>query len=437
MTRNKNLPVRILFTALVTAVSLTLANLPAPGINREYLSSLFSAYSMLGYMDTLSGGSLSQLGIAGFGISTYITASIILQLAGILFPSMDRVRRGYHGKKVMERAGLILALCFTFAGGLGLSLTLGDSGLYTSYDALHVSLSIGGWMAGTFLVVVLALMVEDYGIGNGVSLVLCANILSRLPSQVVDAVTSAESPLFSGCVLVAAAFLLYLAVAYLAGGKLPVPIAQNRKQAASYNASPVLPVPVNIANVLPVVYATSLLSLPAMAAEGLGLATEDGILAEVLDAISLTAWYDASRWYDFAGPALYLILLWAFTAFASQMAFNPAEIAENMKKNGDVVPGVAPGEDTRACFELGRRAMVTLSFFFLAAVTLLPDLACAKAGISGISFFGTSMVIVYSVLKDLRMRVSAGRAFAGRRAMIFRERRHSIEENQERTATQD
>lgn len=405
---------KVLFTMFVLLINIALTNIPVPGLNSDFFSSLFQSTSMFGFMDTLSGGSMSQLGISGFGISSYISASIIIQLLGVLVPRIEKVsRNGYHGKEFIQKVNFLLALAITLAGSIALAISCGKMGLYINYKPAYVVLSILCWFLGSFVVIFLALKVEDYGIGNGISLILTVNILSRIPGQIRNtyaSISGNSNKYMLVAVITVMVFLLYLAAAYLQTGKLNVPIKQNRKQTSIYNSDDVLPIPVNIANVLPVVYAASIISLPLMAVSLLNIDT-NGTMDKLLSALTSTNWYNPTSWYHIAGLLLYLALIVIFGFFCSQLSFNSAEIADNMRKNGDVIKGVTPGDATIQYLEKRRVVMTAINLIFLFLIAVVPDAVCARLGLTQLNFLGTSMIIVISTLNDLFLRIRAATVY--------------------------
>lgn len=400
---------KIAFTIAVLFVSVTLANIPVPGINTTYLNGFFSSSSILSFMDTLSGGALSQLSIASFGVSSYISASIILQLLSVMFPFIEKYRKGYHGKKIMQRANFLIAMAITLVSAVSLSLTCRNAGLYIRQDTASVVISVISWLVGSAIVMSLALKVEDYGIGNGLSLILSVNILSRLPAQIRSEYVSLPAGreryfMIAGIVLIL--LLMYIMVVYLQSGKLQIPIIQNRKNKSLYNDDVYLPMPVNIANVLPVVYASSIIALPQFIVSLFDISTNHYI-ERILECLSSNYWYEPERWYHVGGLFLYIILTVVFGIFCSQLSFNAPEVAENMKKNGDVIKSIKPGEETVEYLEKRRIILTYINVFFLCAITIIPDMVFVKMGITQLSFIGTSMIIVCSSFNDMAHRIRA------------------------------
>lgn len=409
MNKDNRMLQKIAFTIAVLFVSVTLANIPAPEINTTYLNGFFSNSSILSFMDTLSGGALSQLSIASFGVSSYISASIILQLLSVMFPFIEKYRKGYHGKKVMQRASFLIAMAITLVSAVSLSLTCRNTGLYIRQDTASVIISVISWLVGAAIVMLLALKVEDYGIGNGLSLILSVNILSRLPAQIRSEYVSLPAGreryfMIAGIVLIL--ILMYIMVVYLQSGKLQIPIIQNRKNKSLYNDDVYLPMPVNIANVLPVVYASSIIALPQFIVSLFDISTNHYI-ERILECLSSNYWYEPERWYHVGGLFLFIILTVVFGIFCSQLSFNAPEVAENMKKNGDVIKSIKPGEETVKYLEKRRIILTYINVFFLCAITIIPDMVFAKMGITQLSFIGTSMIIVCSTFNDMAHRIRA------------------------------
>lgn len=409
MNKDNRMLQKIAFTIAVLFVSVTLANIPAPEINTTYLNGFFSNSSILSFMDTLSGGALSQLSIASFGVSSYISASIILQLLSVMFPFIEKYRKGYHGKKVMQRANFLIAMAITLVSAVSLSLTCRNTGLYIRQDTASVVISVISWLVGAAIVMLLALKVEDYGIGNGLSLILSVNILSRLPAQIRSEYVSLPAGreryfMIAGIVFIL--ILMYIMVVYLQSGKLQIPIIQNRKNKSLYNDDVYLPMPVNIANVLPVVYASSIIALPQFIVSLFDISTNHYI-ERILECLSSNYWYEPERWYHVGGLFLYIILTVVFGIFCSQLSFNAPEVAENMKKNGDVIKSIKPGEETVKYLEKRRIILTYINVFFLCAITIIPDMVFAKMGITQLSFIGTSMIIVCSTFNDMAHRIRA------------------------------
>lgn len=402
-------------------VSILLANIPVPGVDSGYLSEYFQTYAALGYINTLSGGAMARLSISGFGISSYISASILLQLLYFIFPSLGK-ESGYHGRNRIKKMTIALSVAITLVGALTLSYTFGREGLYFHYDIIHVVISCASWLAGTGLIIWMALKIDDHGVGNGISIILAVNILMSLPQQIsVSLAQSTEYPAALG-ILCAVVCLSYIAAIYLQRGRIDVPIRIGRKERSVYNDDAVMPIPVNIVNVLPAVYASAIITLPTIIVAISGIRVS-GIGSAILNALTAENWYDPTHWYDLMGLVLYVILLAAFGTFCSHMMFLPEEIADNMRRQGDVIQSVAPGDATVRNLKKRQKALTVINVIFLGVFTILTDLICVRIGLSQITFLGTSLIIIVSTLCDVQFSIQAAAIHQRKRYHLFYMRR--------------
>lgn len=412
--KEKRLRKKLYFTVLILLICSAMTAIPVYGINVTYLDMLFGNSSMFTFLDALSGGAMARLSISGFGVSAYITASIVLQVISLIFPQIERIRKeGESGRKYMERVQLILAMAFTLVGSISLAIMCQRGNIFVHNNLLSIIIAVCSWMVGAFLTIYLAQKINDYGIGNGITLLLGINILSRFPSSVVmflqnhvvNAANTTAAILYA-LGLVLGVLLFYLITVYLERGILQVPLVQSKKQSSILNTNGYVPMPVNIASVLPVVYASSLLALPNMFVSIFGIETE-GVVSKLLATLDSTNWYTFERWYYPAGLILYILLIIFFGFVSSRMSFSAEELADNMKKNGDVIANVKPGEETIRFFEKRRLVLTTLNILFLLIIVILPEVICSLLGIGGFSFIGTSLIIVIAMLTDTGLKLRA------------------------------
>lgn len=411
--KEKGLRKKVYFTLFVLAVACAMTQIPVFGLNSSYMKELFASTSVLTFVDSLSGGSLSNMSVAGFGITSYITASILLQLIAVIFPQLENIRKdGEQGKRLMERITFVTALIFTATSGTALAIGFGRNGMFVEYSARYIILAVISWLIGTFIIVFLGQKVEDYGIGNGITMILAFNILSRIPYNVIDFYhSSAEGKsvfvtigIFA--ILIASLYVFYVIAVYLQMGVINIPLKQTRKQASAVNTDGSIPINVNIANVLPVIYASSLISFPALIVALFRIET-NAVWTEIIAALTSSNWYNPTKWYHIAGFVAYIVLIVGFGFFSSELSFSPDEIADGMKKNGNVIPGINPGADTVAFLEKRRKVMSILNVSFLLVIAIVPDAICALLGIHSFTFLGTSLIIVINMLFDTSLRMRA------------------------------
>lgn len=419
-TRNK-----VLYTVLVLLIVNFLVQLPIFCIKSNYLEYLFSSTSVLTFMDSLSGGSMSKLSVAGFGITSYITATIIIQLAAVIFPKIEKIRKsGESGKKLMKKIEFAFAMVMTFISGLSMAIAYGRNGLFIKFTPFYVCVALLCWLVGSAIVILLAQSVEEKGIGNGISLILCFNILSRIPNNIQEYIATyaigkgmLKALVYVGG-LVVALYIFYVIAIYLQCGVLNVPLLQTKKSVSVMNDEGSVPVSVNISNVLPVIYASSILAMPQLIALFFGIQTK-GKAAKLIDMLTTSNWYAPTKWYHLVGLAVYVICIIAFSFFASRLSFSSEELADSMKKNGDVIPGVKPGSETVAFFERRRKVMSLINVLFLLVIALLPDFICTRLGLIHFTFLGTSLIIIVSCLFDTALRLRAASIHNDRHYSLF------------------
>lgn len=424
----KQLRKKILFTLVVLAVSQFLVRVPAYGIDTSYFKSVFGNGRIFGFASMLTGGSLENLSLGTFGITSYITASIMLQLFCIVVPRLETIRRdGEYGRKWYQKAEYALTAVLTIGGSIALAISAAKMGLYTDNNVRSYVLSIAGWIIGGLIIVTLGKMVEDHGIGNGISLILACNILYSIPEdlsiyyfETMEGVSLGMAAR-NGVVILAAVFVFVFIAVWLQYSEIRVPVRQSKKQVDDVGYCPYIPIPASMANVYPVIYASTILSLPGILSTifsytgaGRGQAWQN-----ILSICNSSNWYNPEHAWQSCGLLVYIGLLVVMGFYSSMMVFTPAEIADNMKKNGDTIEGVSPGKDTEIYFNRRRRVMSSVNVVVLAVLVILPDLACAKAGIAQFSFVGTSMVIVVSTLKDTVIRLKGSILAEGKMDNLF------------------
>lgn len=423
--KEKKLRKKVYFTIFVLAVASALTYIPVFGINKSFLASLFAETDVLNFMDSISGGSLSNMSVAGFGITSYITASIIIQLLAVIFPKIEGIRKdGERGHKIMEKATFAGGMAFTVVSGTFLAVGFGKNGLFVEYSPLYVVCAVLSWIIGSFIIMFLGQAVEEHGIGNGITMILGFNILSRIPHNITDYFRQNVSgkqtvtAVSYAAGLVIFLYLFYVVAVYLNKGVLNIPLKQTRKQASASNDDGIIPVGANISNVLPVIYASSIISIPSLVTALTGAGT-DGVWKAVTSAFSSGNWYNPSEWYHIAGFVVYILMVAGFGLFSSELSFSPDEIADSMKKNGNVIPGVNPGKPTVAFLNRRRKVMSMVNVAFLILIAVIPDFICSVAGIGSFTFLGTSLVIIISMLMDTATRIRAMSIHNDKRFVLF------------------
>lgn len=392
---------KVFYTVLVVFVSLVLSHIPVYGIKSDILSGVFSDRSMLSFTDILSGGSLSQLAVGGFGVTSMITASIIVQLAGVIFPKIEKYRSdGETGRRLFDKIELIMAVAITLL--VSLVITVAGSNYY-ELNGFMKAIPVVEWLIGTVVIVKLAQSVQDHGIGNGQTLILAANIASRVPSEILKRIIS-DQPISNVLILSAVLLVTIVFAILLQSGFVSVKIQQTNKPVSIMNSEGIIPVPVSMSSVLPLIYASAIVSLPALVSSFTG--KEDGILGYIMLFTTQSYWYNPSTWQNVVGFAVYILLVFLFSVYASKLSFSAPDIANRMRERGDVIPGVRPGEETEQYLDKRRRKLSIISAVLIIIVAILPDFVFAKLNITGFSFMGTSLIILMAAFYDLRLRIT-------------------------------
>lgn len=423
--KDRRLRNRLLYTLFVIAVCTAIAQIPVYGISSTYMSAIFSKTSVTGFMNAMSGGALGRMSMGGFGITSYITASIIIQLATVIFPSLETLRRdGERGKRIFEKVEFWLSMAITLFGGILVAVGFGRNGLFTTYDLLTVIIAVVQWMIGAYIIIKLAVAVEDHGIGNGPTLILGFNILSGIPSSVISffqssILTHKGMKLYGAIGIFAVAMIvIFLLAVYLQTGMDNIPLKVSGKKASVISADGRIPVSVNIANVLPVIYASTLAGLPYIIVTLMGV-KQKGAVKTLVDMTTSTNWYAPTKWTHVAGLIIYLLLFVWFAYYSADLAFSAEEIADTMRKNGDVIPGVEPGDATIRYLKKRKNVMTFLNIIFLLLIVTLPDAVCTWLNISSLSFVGTSLIIVISMIYDEHLRLRAACISSSRKFDLF------------------
>lgn len=407
---------KVFYTVLVVFVSLVLSHIPVYGIKSDILSGVFSDRSMLSFTDILSGGSLSQLAVGGFGVTSMITASIVVQLAGVIFPKIEKYRSdGETGRRLFDKIELLIAVAITLL--VSLVITVVGSNYY-ELDGFMKTIPVIEWLIGTVVIVKFAQSVQDHGIGNGQTLILAANIASRVPAEIVKRVVS-EQPISSILILSAVLLITIVFAILLQSGFVSVKIQQTNKPVSIMNSEGIIPVPVSMSSVLPLIYASAIVSVPALVSSFTG--KEDGILGYIMLFTTQSYWYNPSTWQNVVGFAVYILLVFLFSVYASKLSFSAPDIANRMRERGDVIPGVRPGEETEQYLDKRRRKLSIISAALIIIVAILPDFVFARLGITGFSFMGTSLIILMAAFYDLRLRITGLLKQHNKKYSLFKE----------------
>jgi len=404
--RDKNLRNRIFFVLGALVVFRLLASIPIPGVNLERLNDFFSNNQFLGLLNIFSGGGLSNLSIVMLGVSPFITASIIMQLATMMFPKLKQLyhEEGEAGRKKFSQYSRLLTIPLAFIQGFGFLKILQGQEIVNIMGNFELFTNIAVIMAGSIFLVWIGELISEYGIGNGVSLLIFAGIVAGLPtalSQLYIGFEVTQIPLLLGFLAVAGVIILGIVIVTEAERPIPINYAKRVRGSKVYGGiSTYLPLRVNQAGVIPIIFAMSIMLFPQMILNFF-VGTTNEILKTIVDftlGILENGWFYA---------IFYFILVFLFTYFYTAVTFDPEAIATNLKKSGAFIPGIRPGQSTSEYLGKVLTRITLVGALFLGVVAVLPLVMKVITGIATLAIGGTALLIVVSVVLDLIKKIDA------------------------------
>lgn len=402
---------RILYTLLLIVLFRLGCFITVPGVNTVTLNEAMSNASngIAGLIDLISGGAFSRFSIFAMTITPYITASIVIQLLGMVIPSLERLMKegGEEGRNAINKYTKLLTIVLALIEGIGLYLTYKSSGIFVKTDFLTGFLVVISLMAGTSLLMWLGDQITNKGIGNGISMIIFVGIISGLPSAVTmiwDLIfgTGAFSTvgLLTALAIIVGAILLIAGVVFVqqAERRIPVQYAKKvvgRRMVGAQNTH--IPLKLAMAGVMPIIFASSFMTFPAMILQIFvkDIATQTGFWAGVYRFSIASSNSSVGIGYTIANAIVYLLLILGFTYFYTYAMFNPAEISGNIKRNGGFIPGIRAGKPTTDYLSSVISKLSLVGGIFLAIIAILPMIANFTS--LNIAFGGTSILIVVGV----------------------------------------
>lgn len=397
---------RILFVLGILAVSRLFAVIPIPGIDVMRLQSLFAGNEFLNLLNLFSGGGLSNLSIVMLGVGPYITASIIMQLATVMVPKLKTLSQeeGEAGRRRFAQYSRLLTVPLAIIQGYAFIKLLQGQNVLPQLSVGILLVDILVIVAGSMLLMWLGELITEFGVGNGVSLIIFAGIVSQLPStasQLIIIFDIADLPIYiTG---LAIAILVTFGVVVVTEAERPIPITyakQVRGGRTHGGLSTYLPLRINQAGVIPIIFALSILLFPQMIFQFLTRSS----VAIIERAASLALALLANNWFY---TSAYFVLVFLFTYFYTAVTFDPDSIATNLQKSGAFVPGVRPGDATADYISRVLTRLTLVGALFLGVIAILPLILRSVTGIQSLAIGGTALLIVVSVVIDLIKKIDA------------------------------
>lgn len=395
----KDLRNRLIFTALIIAIIRFIAHIPAPGVNLTALRSIFDQSAFLSLLDVFSGGTLGNFSVMALGLNPYINASIILQMMGMVFPKLEELQKeGAYGMQKINQYTRLLTVPLCFLQAIGLLFLLSRQGLTTTSNPLQLASIVFTLSAGTGLMIWLGEQINDYGVGNGISLLIFVGIISRLPVSAAQLFSTADqTKTIQYIIFISAALAIVYAIVRATEATREIPIQSARRGMTSYtdNSRSHIPLRLNQAGVIPIIFAVSFMLLPSLLTRVLSGSSQPQLAKIALDlSNSLTP-------NGFLYNALYFVLVVGFTYFYTAVVFNPENIAKDLRSSGSFIPGIRPGPNTEDYLNTVLNRITLVGAVFLGVVAILPAIIANATGLGQLAIGGTGILIVVSVVLDI------------------------------------
>lgn len=401
ITNTEELRRRVLFTLVMFIIFRAGIYIPVPGVDAQAIERLFTSGSLFGLLDLFAGGALSKFSIFAMSITPYINASIIMQLLGSVVPALERLKKdGQEGQKKINKITRYGTVALGFIQAFGMAFALRANGALIHNDMLYVFLIAIILTAGTVFLMWLGEQITAYGIGNGISLIIFAGIVARFPSGIATmyqylqtgTINMFQAVLF---LIIAVAMIVFVIAVTQGQRRIPIQYAKRVVGRKMYGGhSTYLPLKVNQAGVIPIIFASSVIMFPAT-------------LAQFIDVEWVRTVASYFQWGTPLQTIIYAILIVFFTYFYTAISINIPEMADNMKKYGGFIPGIRPGKPTADYVDRVMTRITLAGSAFLAFIAILPNIIGSVTGVQGIYFGGTALLIVVGVALDTMQQASS------------------------------
>ncbi len=395
-----------MYTLGLIVVFRAAAHIPVPGVNVDALKAFFAQSQLLGMLDMFSGGAMTNFSVVTLGLNPYINASIIIQLLTMVFPRLEELQKeGEYGKQKLNQYMRLLTVPLAIMQGVGMYFLLQRQGVVSSLPPLQLAAMVATLVGGSIFLLWLGELVSEYGIGNGVSILIFVGIVARVPQSVAQLVLSFSPQMIGQFTIFAVLALVVVAcVVFINEGTREVPVNYARRvrgRKVYGGQASFLPLKVNQAGVIPIIFAVSLMLLPSMVGGFL-----QGISNQTISQIAgvlVSIFSPGTIFYNL----LYFVMVVAFTYFYTAVTFDPQEISENLRKQGGFVPGIRPGRPTAKYLNYTLSRITVAGALFLGLVAILPSIVQGFTGMSALTIGGTGILIVVSVVLETAKQIES------------------------------
>ena len=409
----KDIRTKIFYTFLMLIVVRIGSQLPIPGVNREYFAQWFSQQSgdAFSFFNAVTGGSFEQLSVFALSITPYITSSIIMQLLTIVIPKLEEWQKdGEDGRKKILSITRYVTIGLSLVQSIAMSVGFGNKGLLQEFNVLSVVTVVVTLTAGSAMLMWIGEQITEMGVGNGISIVLLINIVSRIPADLgslYESFIKGKTPAYAilaAVIIIAIILVTVVLTVILQDGERRISVQyakkmQGRKMVGGQSTH--IPLKVNTAGVIPIIFASSLLQFPVVIA---ALAGKSG--SNWVKYLSSSNWCDPSNLKYSIGLVVYIILCVFFAYFYTSITFNPLEVANNLKKAGGFIPGIRPGTPTSDYLTKILNNIILIGVIGLIIVAVIPIFFNGVFG-ANVTFGGTSLIIIVGVVLETMKQIES------------------------------
>ena len=409
----KDIRTKILYTFMMLIVIRIGSNLRIPGVDPKVVQEFFQQNDgALGFIRAITGGSFEQMSILALGITPYITSSIIMQLMTIAIPKLEEMQReGEDGRKKILEYTRYLTVGLALLQAIAMAVGFGTQGLLIKYGFKSVVVVVCTMTAGSAFLMWIGERITESGVGNGISMVLLFNIISSLPSDLgilytkfIAGKSSIALQVLVGAIILALIFVMVVFVIVLQDATRKIPVqysakTQGRRLVGAQNQNSSIPLKVNTAGVIPVIFASSLMSFPVVISQFLKV-DPASVGGKILAVLSSSNWFVVDKPWASIGAFIYVTLVILFAYFYTSIVFNPLEVADNLKKQGGFIPGIRPGKPTSDYLSKILNYIIFIGAVGLTIVCIIPIIASGLFSVSRLSFTGTSLIIIVGVVLE-------------------------------------
>ncbi|MEG1505355.1 MAG: preprotein translocase subunit SecY [Acetivibrio sp.] len=420
----KDIRQKLIYTFIALVIVRLGCQLPIPGVNREYFANWFQQQTALNFFDAMTGGSFTTMSIFALNITPYITSSIIMQLLTIAIPKLEEMQKdGEDGRKKIAEYTRYVTVGLALIESIAMAVGFGNQGLleggitFTNVAVIVVSLT-----AGSAFLMWMGEQITQKGVGNGISIILLINIVSRIPTDLMSlynkfiASATVVNAIIAAVVILAVILGMVIFIIVLQDGERRIPVQyakkmQGRKMVGGQSSH--IPLKVNTAGVIPVIFASSLMSFPIVIAQFMGISPASGagtsIAQKILKVLNQSSWCNFTSLAEFKytlGLLVYIVLVVFFAYFYTSITFNPIEVSNNMKKQGGFIPGIRPGKPTTDYLTKVLNNIIFIGAIGLTLVAVIP-IFFSGAFDASVSFSGTSLIIIVGVVLETMKQIES------------------------------